>query len=88
VRQAVGQKLDEQTIEKLAEEISKRVTENVIEYFDESKNIDNKEGESDHWIRNEDTIVCEPCLLHARSSERPQKYAKYYKSSFGSFDVR
>ncbi len=29
--------MDQETLEKLAEEISKRVTENVIEYLDEEK---------------------------------------------------
>ncbi len=37
VRQAMANAMDKETLEKLAAEISKRVTENVIEYLDEKK---------------------------------------------------
>ncbi len=88
--QAVTQSMDKETLVKLAEEISKRVTENVIEYLDDTKKTQGDEdGDSKcNWIVSDDTMVCEPCLLFAKCPERPKKYAKYYKSNFGSFDIR
>jgi hypothetical protein len=68
--------MDQETLEKLAEEISNRVTENVIEYLDEEKKSTVEEKD------------CVPCLMFAKCPERPQKYAKYYRSNFGTFDIR
>lgn len=72
-------------------EISKRVTENIIEYLDEKEETTNKEKEescSDIWLISEDTMVCKPCLMYANCQDRPLKYAKFYKAKFGTFDIR
>jgi hypothetical protein len=88
VRQAMANTMDQETLEKLAEEISKRVTENVIEYLDEEKKSTVEEKDCCKWITDENTMVCEPCLMFAKCPERPPKYAKYYRSNFGTFDIR
>ena len=62
-----GRHIDKETMENMAKVISKSVTENIIEYLDESKKKGAEEEVSD------DSHVCQPCLLITDNKDRPQK---------------
>ena len=52
--------------ETLAEEITRRVTENVADLL---KPEDKPLEENEIWFKDEDTWVCRPCLHFANSKE-------------------
>jgi hypothetical protein len=72
VRQAMANAMDQETLKKLAAEVKKTV----------------EEKDCCKWITDENTMVCEPCLMFAICPERPQKYAQYYRSNFCTFNIR
>lgn len=70
--------------ETLAEEITRRVTENVADLLQpEEKPL----KENDFWVKSEEAWVCRPCLNFANSKERPMKLNKFYKFNFGVLTI-
>lgn len=92
VKQATSFNLSEEFVAKLTEEISKKVTSNIIEYFDDQKRgtSDENEDEQDVWVISEDTkeMYCKPCMLYSQDKDRPSHLDKYYKAQFGHFLIR
>lgn len=89
VQEATNYQLDDATKKELIEEISRRVTENVTEYFDDKNKVDeNKDAEI--WIAEDDgSVCCKPCLLYKNKDNRPLHLkSKGAGNNYGRFHFR
>ena len=72
VKEAMKSKMTPECVELMVAEISKRVTENVIEHIDNKDSPANVQNESDIWIETDTNTVCRLCMIHANSKDRPK----------------